>query len=181
MGRYSPVKVVAILGHLRTRNCLVYSECLPPSYPHNCSLIALPDPPTVCHVTDVRIITITPALRLNIQLTNRVTDIWLWRADPTNRTHDTWIWAASSFLWADVNWPEIIQMKGFYSFSPSRAQCIKPSTLCDGYINLLLFSSALNVPQTHHRESHEEPSHIEIADGIFPPSEPFSLTNGIQI
>ena len=34
-------------------------HCLPPSYPHNCSLIALPDPPTVCHVTDVRIITIT--------------------------------------------------------------------------------------------------------------------------
>ena len=35
------------------------SRCPPPSYPHNCLLIARPDPPTVCHVTDGGIITIT--------------------------------------------------------------------------------------------------------------------------
>ena len=97
-----------------------------------------------------------------------MTDIWQWRADrrligPMIHEFER----PAAFYELDVNWPEIIQMKGFYSFS-LRAHCIKPSTLCDGYINLLLFSSALNVPQTHHRESHEQPSHIEIADGIFP-------------
>ena len=64
------------------------SRCPPPSYPHNCLLIARPDPPTVCHVTDGGIITITRRTKYTI---NKQTDKQTSPdpADPTNRTHDT--------------------------------------------------------------------------------------------
>ena len=56
---WNPLRVAQDLSGQGTAMSPAVFQCLPPSYPHNCWLIALPDPPTVCHVTDVRIITIT--------------------------------------------------------------------------------------------------------------------------